>query len=95
MEFRETTAYKIFLTQLLELKPKIESISELNRKNDDVRLFLHALKGNAGLFGFSELGLLAQQMCSVAERHSEEEFKVTKLALLSSISHILETEQVQ
>jgi hypothetical protein len=94
MEFRETAAYKIFLSQLFELKPKIESISELNRKNEEVRLFLHALKGNAGLFGFSELGLLAQQLCSMAERHSEEEFQVTKLALLSSISQILETEEV-
>lgn len=93
MEFKETSAYLIFLKQLGEVRPKIEALDATTMQQKELRLFLHALKGNAGLFGFSELGLLAKELSEISDAQ-DARFELTKRALLLSIDKILEMEKV-
>lgn len=89
MDFKETEAFKLFLSQLNELKPQIESLKMSDLSKQEIKSLLHALKGNSGLFGFSELSSLASEIGTCASGQDNVRFEQAKKSLLLSLSNAL------
>ena len=89
MDFKETEAYKLFLKQLADIKPRIQNLSLSELKDPQVRSFIHALKGNSGLFGLSEISDLAKDLGDITDGDSIERFNDIRSKLIEVIDNAL------